>query len=266
VKIFITDGGDNRVKQFDDPKFVKGVHQNELQLSDLPVMGNWSVHVEVDAKKEGRKVFEVAEYVLPKFEFTIDANPDANFKDGKIRATVKAKYTFGKIAKGNATITAVAKSIEFYNQENQFRTISKKVEVDGKKHVEFDIEKELGINYKKCEYTVYLRGTFTEELSGVQQNTTSKVQVHVTPHKIRFQKSGEKFKPGLPYKITAILKFHEKDSPVTDSQNPVDFIIDIFNNTQIRRRFPVFPKNGIAELDLDVEPTVKSLSFEVNLF
>ena len=60
VNIFITDGADNRVKQFDNPKFVKGVFQNELQLSDLPVMGEWKINVQVNGQKKESKSFDVA--------------------------------------------------------------------------------------------------------------------------------------------------------------------------------------------------------------
>jgi len=290
VKIFITDGGDNRVKQFDNPKFVKGVYQNELQLSDLPVMGNWSIHVEVDAKKEGRKVFEVAEYVLPKFELSIEANPDANFKDGKIRATVKAKYTFGKAVKGNATITA-SQDKSYYYYLNEPKKVSKTVDIDGKKVVEFDIEKDLGIRDKYQEHTVNLCATFTEELSGKQQNATAKVQIHITPHKMELKKSGENFKPGFPFKVTAIVKHHDKDAPVTDSQNPVKFKIKtkltmksecLYNNHFYDYYFDssenscvtpkkyievknVFLKSGTADLWLDPKSTAQNFYITVNL-
>ena len=116
VEIYITDGADNRVKQFEKPQFNKGVYQNEMQLSDLPVMGTWKIHVKVNHAEGTEKNFEVAEYVLPKFEVTITANPDANYKDGKIRATVKATYTFGKIAKGNATVTAELESYGWWRR------------------------------------------------------------------------------------------------------------------------------------------------------
>lgn len=93
IKVHITDGGRNRVKQFSDVKLVKGVYQNELQLSDSPVMGNWMIHVKVNDGEEVSKTFEVAEYVLPKYEVIVDSDPHVTFKDGKIRATVRAKYT-----------------------------------------------------------------------------------------------------------------------------------------------------------------------------
>jgi CD109 antigen len=220
VQVFITDGAGNRVKQFDGVKFMRGIYQNELKLSDLPVMGQWKINVKVNGQREVSKEFEVAEYVLPKFEFILDANTDANFKDGKITATARAKYTFGKIAKGNATITAEKKR-QWWGQQN--KKVTKTVEVDGKKFVEFDIEKELGITEKYQEHTVDLSATFTEELSGKEQNATAKVQIHITPHKIEMKRNGDKFKPGLNYKISALVKYHEKGAPVTDARNPVKF-------------------------------------------
>lgn len=282
VHIYITDGGDNRLKQFDNVKFVKGVHQNELQLSDSPVLGKWKIHVKVNNQKDVEKQFEVAEYVLPKFELTIDTNPDLTYANEKVIATVKAKYTFGKIAKGNATVTAKGT-----------RTVTKMIEINGKKNVEFDMKKELGIEKSWTESTVNLFATFTEELSGKEQNATAKVQVHTTPHKIEFKKGGEKFKPGLPFKITAIVKFQDKNAPVTDKVNPVKFKTKFFHFVEKKCNYPhfgwnqwnsrenseneydcgreesyevvkeIFSVRGRAELTIDVPSIAKRLNVEV---
>lgn len=228
-QIYITDGSDNRVKQYEKVHFKKGVYQNELQLSDLPVMGSWKIHVKLSDGNEAEKVFEVAEYVLPKFEVTIDANPDANFKDGIIKATVKAKYTFGKIAKGNATVTAELENWGWWrgSQYNN-KKVSKSVEVDGKKFVEFDIEKDLEITDKSYERTVLLSTTFTDELSGKEANATTKVKIHTNRYKIDLKKSADKFKPGLPFKVSALVRMHDKNMPVTDKHNPLRFTVTYF--------------------------------------
>lgn len=228
VEIYITDGADNRVKQFENVKLKKGVFQNELQLSDLPVMGTWKIHVKVNNEEETVKEFEVAEYVLPKFEVSIDANPDANYKDGKIKATVKATYTFGKVAKGNATVTAEVESWAWWRNKEDNKKVSKTVEVDGKKFVEFDIEKDLDLKDKDYEKTITLSATFTDELSGKEANATTKVKIHPTRHKIDLTKSADKFKPGLPYKVTALARFHDKNMPVNDKHNPLKFIITYY--------------------------------------
>lgn len=50
IAVHINDGGQNRIKQFSNVKLEKGVYQDELQLSDSPVLGNWNVIVEVEGK------------------------------------------------------------------------------------------------------------------------------------------------------------------------------------------------------------------------
>jgi CD109 antigen len=168
VQVYITDGASNRVKQFSDVALHRGVFSGELQLSDSPVMGNWTFQVKVDDDEEIKKEFIVAEYTLPNFEFSIDADQNVNLKDGKIRAMARAKYTFGKIAKGNATIRVDIESF------GSWKTVCvKSLEVNGKQSVELDIKDDLGItSMMNDKEVVTFHATFTEILSGREQNST----------------------------------------------------------------------------------------------
>jgi CD109 antigen len=105
VKIYVTDGKKNRIKQFMNVKVLNGVYQNELQLSESPVLGNWKIHVDLEDEHKSQG-FEVAKYVLPKYEVTVETEPYLTLKDEKIVATVRAKYTYGNPVKGEATIKA----------------------------------------------------------------------------------------------------------------------------------------------------------------
>ena len=271
VDVFITDGADNRVKQFNDVTLTKGVFQGELQLSDSPVLGKWNIYVNTGATEEStEKEFEVAEYTLPKFEVTIDAHPDANMKDGKVHATILAKYTFGKIAKGYATVTAGSlNSLKF----------SKFVEVNGKKPIEFDILKELRIIDDNQERIIKLHVTFKEELTQRVQNATAEVKIHKTPHNLQLEISKKKFKPELPLVATAIIKTHD-GAPVTDTTNPIEFTIKyyyqfevtfnqtIFNQTvetherrdgnyDFKTKAPI--KFGISTIDIEIPPNTTQI-------
>lgn len=232
VDVFITDGSDNRIKQFDNVALKKGVYQNELKLSELPVLGVWKIHVTCNGKKGLTKDFEVAEYTLPKFQVKIDANNDANFKEGKIRAVVSAKYTFGRIAKGNATITAQVSYPRWYwrhpGTNDNDKKVVKTVEVNGKHPIEFDIDDELKITEKNYEKKVELFATFTEELTGREMNASTTVTIHPTPHKIELKQSAEKFKPGLPFKISCFVLSHEKNAPVNDDKHPLEITINYY--------------------------------------
>ena len=231
VDVFITDGADNRVKQFNDVTLTKGVFQGELQLSDSPVLGKWNIYVNTGATEEStEKEFEVAEYTLPKFEVTIDANPNANLKDGKVRATVRAKYTFGKMAKGNATVTAEVESLyswRYWDNSSKSVKVSKSVEVNGKKPIEFDILEDFQIKDVDRERTVKFHATFIEELTQREQNATAEVKIHKTPHNLQLEMSKKKFKPELPLVATAIVKTHD-GAPITDTMNSIEFTIKYF--------------------------------------
>lgn len=270
VEVFITDGADNRVKQYIDVTLNKGVFQNELQLSDSPVLGDWKIHIKLAGSEETVKAFQVAEYTLPKFEVTLDANPDANFKDGKIRATVRAKYTFGKIAKGNATVTAKVEPLRRWG-DKKTKKVSKSVEVNGKKPIEFDIADELGLIGKMHERTVELHATFLEELTGKEQSATTTVKIHIHPHKIQVKTSSEKVKPGLPFVATALVQKHDKDIPITDKINPVTFSIRYYSDNlktceysdksrsyecveeiSFTEKRDVFASHGSADMDITI--------------
>lgn len=66
----------------------------ELELSKSPVLGDWTIVALVENEQVEKK-FLVAEYVLPKFEVTISTPEHVTFKEGKIVATVNARYLQG---------------------------------------------------------------------------------------------------------------------------------------------------------------------------
>lgn len=86
----LQDSSNNRIKQWLNTTTTKGVFTGELQLSDFPNLGEWNINVEANGENK-KKSFEIAEYVLPKYEVTIDTDKDVTFKDGQIRVTVRAK-------------------------------------------------------------------------------------------------------------------------------------------------------------------------------
>lgn len=96
----IQDGQGNRVKQWDRPSLHQGIFNGELELSQSPVLGDWEI-VALIGNQTFSKGVQVAEYVLPKFEVTVDSPNHATFKEGKITVIVHAKYVFKVIIKSS---------------------------------------------------------------------------------------------------------------------------------------------------------------------
>ena len=51
-----------------------------------------------------KKSVMVANYILPKFEVIVELPKYVTFEDSKIRATIKARYSYGREVKGEVTL------------------------------------------------------------------------------------------------------------------------------------------------------------------
>jgi len=79
------------VKHWSRALTTRGVFSSELQLSESPVLGDWNIVITV-LDQVFQKSFLVAEYVLPKFEVTIEVPEHTTFKQSVVSATIHAKY------------------------------------------------------------------------------------------------------------------------------------------------------------------------------
>ncbi|XP_062137560.1 CD109 antigen isoform X15 [Drosophila sulfurigaster albostrigata] len=213
ISIIINDGAQNRIKQVLDVKPTKGVYAGELQLSEQPVLGNWNIVVKVgeDDVKE-TKSFEVAKYVLPKFEVAVESTKDIAKQDGVIKATIRAKYTYGKPVKGKATVS-LAPNYSFYGSSRDNEQM-KTIDVDGKGHVEFDIS-DLKL---PTHYTPPLKifAEVTEDLTGNKQNASTVVNLHSQRYNLEALDNSVRYKPGVPFTYQMVVK-NLDGSPVRDA-------------------------------------------------
>jgi CD109 antigen len=266
--IFITDGSDNRVKQYENPKFHRGVFETSFQLSDLPVFGNWKIHVQIN-DSDTTKEFEVTEYVLPKFKLFVEGSNDVNYNFEKILITIRAQYTYGKPVKGKAemNINVATTYHEFKTIGRTDSTVKKNFTVDGKAVVEIDIPKELNIVDNKYNRILLIEVKFTEDLTGKEVTEKHFVRIHNTLYKFDLIKSRERFKPKLPFHCTAIVRNHDRNTPVTDSFEAVKFSLTYYyyESTKYKSRdspprelsetknHTILLENGMARIDLDVD-------------
>ncbi|XP_049537272.1 CD109 antigen-like isoform X11 [Anopheles darlingi] len=248
IDVHINDGKGNRIKQWKNGTLVKGVFESELTLSEAPVLGPWSINLDVLGTKHN-KAFEVDEYVLPKFEVTIESPGITTFKDGKVKVIVRSKYTYGKPVKGEATVSVMPEFRFHYVQPDAKGVVTRKViPIDGKGSVEFDLREEVQLQGDYAR-TVVFEAVVEEELTGRKQNATTKVMIYDRRYKMELVKSDDNYKPGLPY--TAWLKVsHQDDSPVQDQTNPVEVHQSSYNGQPTKRNYTL-DANGMAKLVID---------------
>ncbi|XP_029178169.1 CD109 antigen-like isoform X3 [Nylanderia fulva] len=261
--VYIIDGDGNRIKQWTRPSVAHGIFSSELELSHSPVLGNWKIIANV-GDQTFEKEFEVAEYVLPNFEVTIDSPKHVQFKESKVTATVHAKYTYGKPVKGEATITAYPDIFSGVIQPIFQQPVRKVVPIDGKVTVDFDILSELRLT-DEYERPIMLDVVVEEALTTRRQNTSMQVTLHKHKYTMELIKTSEHFKPGLKY--TAFLKLTNHDgSPVQDTKNDVliayGYTYDRSAYSNITR---MLDQNGMVQLDLYPPKTNDNNSFPLNI-
>ncbi|XP_037084528.1 alpha-1-inhibitor 3-like isoform X3 [Pollicipes pollicipes] len=84
-----------RIAQWKDIKTSGGLIQLEVQLTEEPPLGRWTINVETSRRFE-TKAFIVEEYVLPTFEVKVKSPEYLLPGEKTVTVDVCAKYTFGK--------------------------------------------------------------------------------------------------------------------------------------------------------------------------
>ncbi|KAH8372685.1 hypothetical protein KR009_002838 [Drosophila setifemur] len=166
ISIEIRDGDQNQIKQWAHIRPTKGVYSGELQLSEQPVLGAWEIAVSVQGESSMKKAFQVDKYVMPKFEVIVETSENVVAADGNIKATIRAKYTFGKAVKGKATV-----AIEGGSQ-------AKAIEINGKVNVELPFA-------ATAKSPLKIVAVVTEELTDLKQNGSAYVSLH--QHRYRLE-------------------------------------------------------------------------------
>ncbi|XP_023166140.2 CD109 antigen isoform X3 [Drosophila hydei] len=203
ITIVINDGEQNRIKQLTDVQLTKGVYTGELQLSEQPVLGTWNIAVNIADDSAESKSFEVAKYVLPKFEVVIESAKDVAVQDGVIKATIRAKYTYGKPVKGKATVS-LESDFNYYRPFNADSKGMKTIDIDGKAHVEFPIDNSAyGLGYTP---PMKIFAEVTEELTGNKQNASTVVTVHSQRYKIEAVDTVTNYHPGKSFVYEFVVK------------------------------------------------------------
>uniref|UniRef100_A0A4W6G4J7 C3 and PZP like alpha-2-macroglobulin domain containing 8 n=1 Tax=Lates calcarifer TaxID=8187 RepID=A0A4W6G4J7_LATCA len=171
-----------------------GVVNMSFPLSDQPVFGEWFIFVEVQGHTYN-KSFEVQKYVMPKFELVIDPPRYIRDLNSCERATVRARYTFGKPVTGKLTVNMTVNGVGYYRHEMGHP-------IKGSANFSLCVKDMMPLDVAD-----HFRGTVSiwasvTSIDGSRQTTfDDSTPVHKQLIDIKYSKDTRKqFKPGLPYK------------------------------------------------------------------
>ncbi|XP_037083771.1 alpha-1-macroglobulin-like isoform X2 [Pollicipes pollicipes] len=107
-EVWVTTPDNIRVAQWSDIKTSGGLIQLEVQLTEEPPLGRWTIHARTKRRSETHG-FDVEEYVLPTFEVKVKSPTYLLEGEKTITVDVCAKYTFGQPLIGASVTVNVTK-------------------------------------------------------------------------------------------------------------------------------------------------------------
>ncbi|XP_060061371.1 CD109 antigen isoform X2 [Erinaceus europaeus] len=271
LNILIKDPKSNLIQQWLSEQNDLGVVSKTFQLSSHPILGDWSIQVQVNDQTYYQS-FHVSEYVLPKFEVALQTPLYCSLNSKSLTGTVTAKYTYGKPVKGDVTLTFSL--LSFWGLK---KNITKKIKIDGSANFSFtneEMKKVIGSSHELSEHVtpsvpgpVEILATVTESLTGISRNASSNVFFKQYDYTIDFFDYATVLKPSLNF--TATVKVARSDgSLLTHEERRNNVIIRVTqkNSTQIWSRWDnenqemlsvqiinyTVPSNGIFKIEFPI--------------
>ncbi|XP_075152794.1 thioester-containing protein 1 allele S3-like [Haematobia irritans] len=215
IRIDIMDGKSNRVKQFKDIKLHKGVYKNKFQLSEYPVMGDWTILVSISGKYDysQSKIIKVQKYILPKFSVYIKIPPEGCLRSNcHFKAAIYGKYTFEKYVEGDLIIRIIAQLP--HNKEKVIE--EKQLYTNGLQALEFSFD----VDELLSAYGLYVQANLTEKHTGLTHSDQQYLYINNEPYKIYVDDNAIEFRNSIPYSLKARVT-HWNGLPLRNAQSPL---------------------------------------------
>ncbi|XP_063210944.1 alpha-2-macroglobulin-like protein 1 [Chroicocephalus ridibundus] len=194
--VILKDPSQNRIAQWRKVSPRQGIVDLSLPLAAEPALGTYII--EVEGK---RHYFSVEEYVLPKFEVTIDLPTVVLEKDKKIQVEICGRYTYGKPVQGKVQASLCQHIGIWYSPFVQTQSC---IEVSGQteKNGCFSTEVLLAaFNLTSFMYgkKFQVQASLVEDGTGLEQKNTKSCEILPEIFTVTFENNDDFYKPGIPY-------------------------------------------------------------------
>uniref|UniRef100_A0A8C8XW72 CD109 molecule n=1 Tax=Panthera leo TaxID=9689 RepID=A0A8C8XW72_PANLE len=278
-----SDPKSNLIQQWLSEQSDLGIVSKTFQLSSHPILGDWSIQVQVNDQTYYQS-FQVSEYVLPKFEVTLQTPLYCSLNSKSLNGTVTAKYTYGKPVKGDVTLTFLP--LSFWGRK---KNITKNFKINGSANFSFndeEMKKVMDFSEGFSEYMylsspgpVEILATVTESLTGISRNASSNVFFKQHDYIIEFFDYATVLKPSLNF--TATVKVTRADGnrlTFEERRNNVVITVTQKNSSEYWSRWGsrnqeleavqiinyTVPQNGIFKIEFPILDDSNELQLEAS--
>ncbi|XP_050400640.1 alpha-1-macroglobulin isoform X3 [Patella vulgata] len=201
TEVFIKDPNEIRVKQWLDIDS-DGLSSFEFQLAAEPKLGDWTIEANIDNELT-KQTFKVAEYVLPKFEVTINPPKYLLANVSNVEGEICANYTYGQPVKGFLSAEICLGGLRTFSSCAKIDE-----EIDG--CYKFSVSgSDVGFRPDSYLYRSKLKisASVTERNTGIEvKKSHTGPSVSFDPLKITLEDdTNNHFKPSFPYRGRAVI-------------------------------------------------------------
>ncbi|XP_063290825.1 alpha-2-macroglobulin-like [Pelobates fuscus] len=242
----LQDPGKNRIGQWLNVTLNEGIADLSFPLSEEPTLGDYRIMIEGKVH-----VFAVLEYVLPKFDVSVELPELVLFNSLTVPVQICGRYTYGKPVQGLYNITVCRERLTGYMTYVQNRISSLCIEKSGKLDKSGCTTRELTsdeLALTKTGFHMELKATatITEDGTGVEFTRDSRSTISYVLVKVSFVDAETTYKAGIPY--SGVLKVQDgSGSPIPDKQ--VFLSVDTVLSTE--KLTLITDKNGYAVFKLE---------------
>ncbi|NXW56592.1 A2ML1 protein, partial [Eurystomus gularis] len=208
--VLLKDPNGNRIAQWREVSPRQGIVDLSLPLAAEPALGTYII--EVEGKTHS---FTVEEYVLPKFELTIDLPDVVLEKDKKLQMQICGRYTYGKPVQGKVQASLCQPLRHrwiLHSPHNEPPEQMNCIEISGQteKNGCFSTEVLLSafsLNSSMYQKQIQVRASLVEDGTGLELKNTKSCKILPKIFTVTFKNMDEftSYKPGIPYTGTMLL-------------------------------------------------------------
>ncbi|XP_070176474.1 alpha-2-macroglobulin-like protein 1 isoform X1 [Littorina saxatilis] len=255
--VFIKDPNSFKVKQYKNVES-EGMASLEFQLISDAKLGTWAIEVTMDGEVTTQH-FKVEEYVLPRFEVTVEPPSYFLVTSETFDGTICAKYTYGKPVKGFLTVQVCPSGYGAFGQACAIR----QTQIDGCHKFSINSSEILSTDRYFYGRSFSIDASVREADTGVQVNGTAQgPEVSYDPLKMEFlDDTNGYFKPGLP--VYGKVKVSKPDGSPAEGEDVLVTARDHSNSIYLEK---VFKVNELGEIHYSVCQGVMENTSSLSMF
>jgi CD109 antigen len=220
-----------------------GMASLELPISTEPNLGVWKITAATPKTKTQLDV-RVEEYMLPKYEITVELPKEWFLVNEAIKGKISAEYSFGKPVAGELEIRAS----RYVGQWQEYATVTKTIDAE----TTFELPAAgyvAGVPGAGGMGNVVLDITVIEKATDYEEKTSRLLTVAQSPVNIQIIPESSAFKPGLPFSSLIVTETPGSDPVEANVKATITYLNSEYKEIKNEEK-PVKTAKGKAVIEI----------------